>query len=94
MTDVPIVDFVRSRMHDLGHGRLVALADEVNKNLPREHRISVSALRKLFYDERSNYGIKTLQPLLDYFRAVDRGERPSLKTADKKAALAATEGAR
>jgi hypothetical protein len=52
---------------------LIALEAGVAKSLPR----------KLATRDRDNPGVKTIQPLVDYFAAVDRGERqlPTPETA-------------
>lgn len=44
-------------------------------------------MRKLAYGDRENPGVKNVQPLLDYFQAVDRGERVlPTEPAEKSAA--------
>lgn len=44
-------------------------------------------MRKLAYGDRDNPGVKSVQPLLDYFQAVDRGER-ALPTVPAEKAVA------
>lgn len=63
----PIIDYLKRKLADAGAARWEAIADEakVAKTLPR----------KLAYADRKNPRIDTIQPLLDYFQAVDRGER-------------------
>lgn len=62
-----IIDYLKRKLADAGPARWEAIADEakVAKTLPR----------KLAYADRDNPKIGTIQPLLDYFQAVDRGER-------------------
>lgn len=62
----PIIDYLRRKLKDAGSSRWEAIADAagVSKVLPR----------KVCY-ERDNPGVVTIQPLLDFFQAVDRGER-------------------
>ena len=57
----PLVD----RLRAAGASRWEAIAQEagVAKTLPR----------KLVYGDRDNPGVLTIQPLIDYFDAVDRG---------------------
>ncbi len=62
----PIISFLQRRLKDAGPGTWegIAAAAGVAKTLPR----------KLAYGDRDNPGVQTIQPLLDYFSAVDRGE--------------------
>lgn len=71
-----ILDYLKRRLKEAGSARWEAIAHEagVAKTLPR----------KLAYDNaRDNPGVQTVQPLLDFFAAVDRGERelPEAQTA-------------
>jgi hypothetical protein len=62
------MDYLKRRLREAGSARWEAIAVEagVGKTLPR----------KIVYDSRrDNPGVQTIQPLLDYFSAVDRGER-------------------
>jgi hypothetical protein len=64
----PIMEYLKRRLREAGAARWEAIAAEagVGKTLPR----------KLVYDsKRENPGVATIQPLLDYLNAVDRGER-------------------
>ncbi len=63
----PILDQLVQRLKNVGHSRWerVAEAAGVSKTLPR----------KLAYGDRTDPRISTVQPLIDYFDAVDRGER-------------------
>jgi hypothetical protein len=62
-----IMDYLKRRLREAGPARWEAIAAEAKcaKTLPR----------KIAYDDRENPGVATIQPLLDYFGAVDRGER-------------------
>ncbi|WP_183027670.1 hypothetical protein [Variovorax sp. UMC13] len=64
----PIIDFLKRRLREVGPSRweAVALAAGIAKTLPR----------KIAYEDRGNPGVQTVQPLLDYFNALDRGEVP------------------
>lgn len=59
----PVID----RLRAAGPGAWEQIAAEagVAKTLPR----------KLVYGDRDNPGVLTIQPLVDYFAAVDRGEK-------------------
>lgn len=63
----PIVVYLRRKLQEAGHARWELIAAEcgVAKTLPR----------KLAYGDRDNPGVQTIQPLLDYFHAVERGEK-------------------
>jgi hypothetical protein len=62
-----IMDYLKRRLKEAGAARWEAIAEAagVAKTLPR----------KLAYSDRENPGVQTVQPLLDYFQAIDRGER-------------------
>lgn len=75
-----IIEYLKRKLKDVGPSRweLIADAAGVAKTLPR----------KLAYDTtRENPGVQTIQPLIDYFNAVERGERelPELATTTKQA---------
>lgn len=73
-----IIDFLKRRLREAGPGRWEAIASSagIAKTLPR----------KIAYDDRDNPGVQTVQPLLDYFAAVDRGELELPELAEAKAA--------
>ena len=62
----PIIDYLKRKLRDAGPTRweLIAATCGVAKTLPR----------KIAYDDRDNPGVQTIQPLLDFFLAIDRGE--------------------
>ncbi|OUM00550.1 hypothetical protein [Variovorax sp. JS1663] len=72
-----IIDYLKRKLREAGAGRWEAIAVEcgVAKTLPR----------KIAYDDRDNPGVQTIQPLLDYFGAVERGEK-ELPDLEQKAA--------
>lgn len=63
----PIVDYLKRKLIEAGSTRWEAIAAEcgIAKTLPR----------KIAYGDRENPGVQTVQPLLDFFHAVERGER-------------------
>jgi hypothetical protein len=73
----PILTYLQRKLREAGSSRWEAIAKEtgVEKNLPR----------KLAYGNRPNPGVKLVQPLLDYFQAVERGERELPANDEQKA---------
>lgn len=63
----PIIDYLQTRLKEAGPRRFARIAQEAG--------VSVSLLPKLAYGMRDNPRVQTIQPLLDYFQAVERGER-------------------
>lgn len=63
----PILSYLKRKLKEAGAHRWELIADEagVARSLPR----------KIAYADRDNPGVQTIQPLLDYFGAVERGER-------------------
>lgn len=64
----PILDYVKRRLLEAGSQQWEAIAAKcgVAKTLPR----------KIAYGDRDNPGVKTVQPLVDYFQALDSGKAP------------------
>lgn len=62
-----IMDYLKRKLREAGAARWEAIAAEagVTKSLPR----------KIAYDDKDNPGVAKIQPLLDYFSQVERGER-------------------
>ena len=62
-----IIDYLKRKLKEAGPARweAIAAAAGVAKTLPR----------KIAYDDRENPGVATVQPLLDLFGQVERGER-------------------
>lgn len=67
MTVEPITDYLRRSLREAGASRFEAIA--------RETGVASSFIRKFVYGSRENPRVQTIQPLLDLFQAVDRGER-------------------
>ena len=63
----PIVSYLRRNLREAGPQRFTAIA--------REAGVSESLLPKLAYGMRDNPRVGTIQPLLDYFQSIERGER-------------------
>lgn len=63
----PIIDYLQTKLRAAGPRRFARIAAETG--------VSESLLPKLAYGMRDNPRVQTIQPLLDYFNAVDRGER-------------------
>ena len=71
----PIIDYLKRNLRATGPKLWPLVAAELNAGLPEAERVPESFLRKLAYGDRDNPGVKNVQPLLDYFQAIDRGER-------------------
>lgn len=67
MTVEPITDFLKRRLREAGAAHWDAIAEEAG--------VTPSFIRKFVYGSRENPRVQTVQPLLNYFQAVDRGER-------------------
>ncbi len=71
----PILEYLRRRLKEAGRDRWEAIARSVNESVADEReRLSFHGLRKIAYGDRENPGVQTVQPLLDYFQAVEAGE--------------------
>lgn len=82
----PIKDYLIRKLREAGQKRWPAIAAEITKGLPPGDTVGEPLLRKIAYGDRDNPGVMTVQPLLDYFEAVDRGERELPDPAEKVAA--------
>jgi hypothetical protein len=73
-----IIDYLKRKLQDAGPSswELIAIECGVARTLPR----------KIAYSDRENPGVQTIQPLLDYFAAVDRGELQIPEMTSKVAA--------
>lgn len=72
--------------YGLGCGTLEPILDKLKRNLrsagvarwePIAHAAGVARTlpRKIVYGDRENPGVQTVQPLVSFFEAVERGER-------------------
>jgi hypothetical protein len=70
-----IMDYLKRKLREAGPSRWEVIAGQagVAKTLPR----------KIAYDDRENPGVTTIQPLLDFFQRVDRGEIELPEPAEK-----------
>jgi hypothetical protein len=61
-----IIDYLKRKLKEAGSARWEAIADRagVARSLPR----------KIAYSDRENPGVNTVQPLIDYFQKIERGE--------------------
>lgn len=71
----PILTYLKRKLREAGPKRWPAIGELTG--------CSVHTMRKVAYNDIDNPGIVTMQPLLDLFYAVDRGERelPEIKVA-------------
>jgi len=74
-----ITDFLKRRLREAGAARFDAIAEAAG--------VTGSFIRKFVYGSRENPRVQTIQPLLDYFATVDRGEQqlPALQHERKAA---------
>ena len=74
----PIIDFLRRRLKESGPRSWDAIAAEAG--------VAQSLPRKVAYGDRDNPGVRTVQPLVDFFQRQDsvKRKRPALQ---KEAAL-------
>lgn len=63
----PITDYLKRRLREAGAANFDAIAEDSG--------VTASFIRKFVYGSRENPRVQTIQPLLDYFAQVDRGER-------------------
>lgn len=79
----PIIDYLKRQLRAAGPEAWPAIAEAagIAKTLPR----------KIAYGDRDNPGIATIQPLLNYFQSVERGEREPARPAQPVPAAEATD---
>lgn len=63
----PITEFLKRRLRAAGAARYDAIAAQTG--------VASSFIRKFVYGSRENPRVQTVQPLLDLFLSIDRGER-------------------
>lgn len=73
----PIRDYLKRKLREAGAARFEVIAAETG--------VTLSFIRKFVYGARENPRIETVQPLLDLFWAIERGDR-ELPEAIKEAA--------
>lgn len=66
MTTETLIDHLRRRLRAVGASRWQGIAQAAG--------VSPRLLPKIAYGDRDNPRVRTIQPLLDYFAAVDRGD--------------------
>lgn len=62
----PISEHLKRRLREVGASKFEAIALHTG--------VALSFIRKFVYGSRENPRIQTIQPLIDFFGAVDRGE--------------------
>lgn len=82
-----ITEYLKRRLREAGAARFAAIAEATG--------VTDSFIRKFVYGSRDNPRVQTIQPLLDYFAAVDRGERklPEVVPSPRPAATPAPSAA-
>lgn len=66
MSIEPITDYLKRRLKEAGASRFDAIAEKTG--------VTGSFIRKFVYGSRENPRVQTVQPLIDFFAAVDRGD--------------------
>jgi type II secretory pathway component PulJ len=71
-----ITEYLKRRLREAGAARFDGIAAAATQlaGLSEEEGVKTSFIRKFVYGSRENPRVQTIQPLLDYFAAVDRGE--------------------
>lgn len=62
----PITIYLKRKLKEAGASRFDAIAERAGVN--------ASFIRKFFYGSRENPRVQTVQPLIDFFRSVERGD--------------------
>lgn len=82
-----ITQYLQRKLAAAGTARFEAIADEATlyAGLPLDSlkRVNVSFIRKFFYGGRPDPRVGTVEPLLNYFHAIDRGERELPEVGEK-----------
>lgn len=81
----PIIDYLVRKLKDAGPKRWHQIAAEITSTNPSKP-VGEALLRKIAYGDRENPGVLTIQPVVDYFWAVDRGERHLPDPVEREAA--------
>lgn len=68
-----ILDYLKRHLKEAGSKTWPAIAAEISAELPDDEKISEHFLRKVAYGDRDNPGLKSIQPVLNYFQLVDAG---------------------
>lgn len=91
----PITDFLKRRLKEAGSARFDAIAASATQlaGLPPDEAVRGSFIRKFVYGSRENPRVQTIQPLLDFFHAIDRGEAKLPDPEPPRAAEPAEQGA-
>lgn len=85
----PIIEYVKRNLREAGAARWPAIAAQLTSE---GAKTSEHLMRKIAYGDRDNPTVDKVQPLLDFFHAVERGERelpPPVAPASAKAPEAA-----
>jgi hypothetical protein len=71
-----ITDYLKRRLKQAGatHFDWIAERATVLAKLEPPEKVSSSFIRKFVYGSRENPRVQTIQPLIDYFAALDRGD--------------------
>lgn len=83
-----IMGHLRERLRQAGARNWKALAVAINDAFPPtsdRDAIGEPLLRKIAYGDRDNPGVETVQPILRFLAAVDRGEL-AMPTDERRAA--------
>lgn len=70
-----IIEYLKRSLKDATPRRWPGIVAAINEGLPEPEHIGEPLLRKIAYGDRDNPGVKTVQPVLDYFQSIARGDR-------------------
>jgi hypothetical protein len=68
-----VIDYLKRKLRESGAASWPAIAEATG--------CSPHLLRKVAYNDRDNPGVQTIQPLLDYFQALDLEQAEAPKAA-------------